>query len=540
MGKLTTSVSQTSTLETNVDMDPEPQKNGKRRGSGQSSALGSVRSITQAISASLRRHREEGDFTLGCTKVFHTRTRFLIMIMVLLCLASVWSNILAFNFAVICFAGDGENSTSDLMLDDFASKATIFTSRQKSYLTSAVAASALVANFVIVNLVSRFGTRTVFTFLGLLSAAATAALPYCIINGFYYTLAARIVQGIAFACNFPVIGAFTFKWTYYKQNGLFVSVLVAYVQLSPALTMPISGALCTSAWKWPSVFYFHAAFSTIMFILFGTFYRNSPRKHPFVGQVELGKIAVGKAEMSKKEQRNIPYKEILSTPAVWAVWVAALGNFVCVNMMFLYSPTYMNAVLHFPVHSSGISSAVAPLAQFCLKLLAGFSSDKIRCLSETNKLRTYNSIAFFGGAISLTALAFFPTSIPTACLFLFGLSAGALGFTTGGFFKAGPLVSKQYSHFVTGNISLGITITMLIVPFLVDGVTPENTPEQWRIVFLTVAGVLVVSNLMFCIMCSADPAPWTGNDFSREPSKHRPHTVHPINVPSLQAKVNIG
>lgn len=28
------------------------------------------------------------------------------------------------------------------------------------------------------------------------------------------------------------------KWTYYKQNGLFVSVLVAYVQLSPVITMP--------------------------------------------------------------------------------------------------------------------------------------------------------------------------------------------------------------------------------------------------------------------------------------------------------------
>ncbi|CAD5220586.1 unnamed protein product [Bursaphelenchus okinawaensis] len=536
MGKAS-STSSENTVETNVDLNPEPAKNGKRRGSGQSSALGSVRSITQAISASLRRHREEGDFTLGCTKVFKTRTRFLIMIMVLLCLASVWSNILAFNFAVICF-GEHDNSTSNAT--DFASRATIFTGREKSYLTSAVAASALVANFVIVNLVSRFGTRTIFTFLGLLSAAATAALPYCIVNGFYYTLGARILQGVAFACNFPVIGAFTFKWTYYKQNGLFVSVLVAYVQLSPALTMPISGALCTSPWKWPSVFYFHAIFSTFMFILFGTFYRNSPRKHPFVGQVELGKIAVGKTEMSKKEQRAIPYKEILTTPSVWAVWLAALGNFMCVNMMFLYSPTYMNAVLHFPVHSSGISSAVAPLAQFLLKLLAGFSSDKIKCLSETNKLRTYNSIAFFGSAVFLTVLAFFPTSIPTACLFIFGVAAGALGFTTGGFFKAGPLVSKQYSHFVTGNISLGITITMLIVPFLVDGIAKENTPEQWRIVFLTMSVILFISNCIFCIMGSADPAPWTGNEFSREPSKHRSNTVQPINVPGLQAKVSMG
>lgn len=52
---------------------------------------------------------------------------------------------------------------------------------------------------------------------------------------------------------------------------------------------------------------------------------------------------------------------------------------------------------------------------------------------------------------------------------LLGISAGLLGCTTGGFFKvnfnyklnnflkAGPLVSKHYSHFVTGNVSLGIS-----------------------------------------------------------------------------------
>lgn len=186
------------------------------------------------------------------------------------------------------------------------------------------------------------------------------------------------------------------------------------------------------------------------------------------------------------------------------------------NVMFLYSPTYMNKVLKFPVHTSGASSALAPMSQFCLKLFAGFTSDKIRFMSETNKLRVYNSIAFLGSAILLSILAFMPTTNPYPCLIIFGCSAGILGkysskimiewvltgFTTGGFFKAGPLVSKHYSHFVTGNISLGITITMLAVPFIVDGLTPNNTPEQWRWVFLVAAGVLTISDLLFVTMCS--------------------------------------
>lgn len=101
-------------------------------------------------------------------------------------------------------------------------------------------------------------------------------MPLAVHMGFYYIITARVLQGIAFAANFPVIGAFTSKWTYYKQNGLFVSVLVAYVQLSPAISMSASGSLCSSFMGWPGVFYFHGVFSFIMFTIFFLFYRNSP------------------------------------------------------------------------------------------------------------------------------------------------------------------------------------------------------------------------------------------------------------------------
>jgi hypothetical protein len=45
--------------------------------------------------------------------------------------------------------------------------------------------------------------------------------------------------------------------------------------------------------------------------------------------------------------------------------------------MFLYSPSYLNAVLKFPVAHTGFSASLAPLAQFAIKLFAGFTSDKV-------------------------------------------------------------------------------------------------------------------------------------------------------------------
>ncbi|MCP9265726.1 Sialin [Dirofilaria immitis] len=402
--------------------------------------------------------REEGNFTLGCLKLFHTRTRFILVVLVLLCLASIWSNVIAFNFVIVCINNEGNGTLDDNYVKtetisastdfDIEMHEPLFTPQQRTYLTSTVAAAALITNFPLVALVNRFGIRFLFTILGLLSSFATCILPMAIIRGYYFSIGARILQGISFAISFPVIGAFTSQWTYYKQNGLFVSILVAYLQLSPALTLPLSGAL--------------------------------PDKHPFVNEKERQKIAVGKTECSKAGISRMPYYDILKTGSVWAVWIAAVGNFTCVNMLFLYSPNYLHGVLGMQMANTGIAAAVPPLLQFLIKLVAGFSSDKVKCLSETGKLRLYNSIAFIGCALFLSILSFIPPSssyTATACL---GFAAGCLGFTTGGFFKAAPLVSKHFSPFVTGNVSLGITITMLIVPIMVWGLAPANDIVGWQ------------------------------------------------------------
>jgi ACS family sodium-dependent inorganic phosphate cotransporter-like MFS transporter 5 len=193
---------------------------------------GSTRSTGKAIHFADRKHRGSGDHTFGgsCLGLFQTRVRFLVMVLVLLCLASIWSNILSFNFALICFIKpqDGDPAANSTINTTPDRSATQFNPRQKSYLTAAVAASALIANFIVVQLVNRFGIRSTFTVAGFMSAIATLLLPTAIYSGFYFTLFCRILQGIAFSTNFPAIGAFTGKWTYYKQNGLFVSVLVAY------------------------------------------------------------------------------------------------------------------------------------------------------------------------------------------------------------------------------------------------------------------------------------------------------------------------
>lgn len=97
--------------------------------------------------------------------------------------------------------------------------------------------------------------------------------------------------------------------------------------------------------------------------------------------------SIPKSVFRKNEQRQIPYKRILKTWSVWAVWIAAFGNFACANLMFLYAPTFLHAVLGFHVEHTGVTSAIPPLLQFATKLGCGVASDKIRNVKESVKVK---------------------------------------------------------------------------------------------------------------------------------------------------------
>ena len=102
-----------------------------------------------------------------------------------------------------------------------------------------------------------------------------------------------------------------------------------------------------------------------------------PGKQPFVSEEEKNKIPVGKTECAIEEISHIPYASILKTASVGAVWLAAVGNFTCANVLFLYSPTCLCRALGFELGSTGIAAAVPPLLQFLIKLFACFTSGKV-------------------------------------------------------------------------------------------------------------------------------------------------------------------
>ncbi|MFH4976099.1 hypothetical protein AB6A40_002808 [Gnathostoma spinigerum] len=473
--------------------------------------------------------------------IFGHQIRFTIMIISTLCLSSILSNILTFNFTVICMAGTRPDNSSNSSLNDSDVQkynANLdYTSEEKSALFMSVAIGALVAVFPMTVALNKFGSRRVFGVLGFLSAIATLLFPLAVYTSFYLMIMVRVIQGIGFSACLPVMGSITSHWSTLKQNGIFIAILSSFLQIAPIFTMPIAGELCTSSLGWTSVYYLHGIVTIILFTIFILYHRNAPTKHPLVRRKELVKVMFGKGSIYSgpgrmKVSKKVPYARMYMDPAIWAILVAAFGNFMGTQLSLQYMPTYINKVLFLPVQQTGVASAISPVIMFLIKLVAGQSSDRIKFISESLKLRIYNTLALGGMGILFICLALInPQAHESAALVVLIASTCILGFNSGGFFKSSQMVSRQHSHFTLANIAFLNCACMLIVPLLNEVIAPENTPESWTIVLCIHGSILLLTNAFFCVFCSSKPAPWTLVSWSRKGSRIRPDSP----VPKLSA-----
>ncbi|TKR59773.1 hypothetical protein L596_029400 [Steinernema carpocapsae] len=398
-----------------------------------------------------------------------------------------------------------------------------YSGTERSILFGSIAVGALLAIFPFSNCVHKLGTRKSFTIVMIISTVSTTICPMAAAAGFVPFVIVRAIQGVGFAACMPVIGSVTAAWAALTENGLFSGALTSFIQLAPVITMPMSGVLCVSNFGWEAVFYVHAAITAVLTVLWWFLYRDSPNDSDCVTitenrHIQQGKVIDGRAKHTK---HRVPMKAIYSSISVWAVWIAAIGNMYGIQMVIVFSPTYISQILGYPIVNVGFAAALPTLLQFVVKMIAGIGSDKLK-LDETRKVRVFNSVAFIGMGSFMVLLAVVPVSLRLLSLCLLIGCASILGFNTGGFFKSATLVGRHYSHIVNAHVQVIMCVAMLTVPFVVYGLTPNNSPGEWSLVFLLHAALLFLTNAFFFFFGEGVAAP-----FARSPAEQQQDKVEP-------------
>uniref|UniRef100_A0AC35TWA1 MFS domain-containing protein n=1 Tax=Rhabditophanes sp. KR3021 TaxID=114890 RepID=A0AC35TWA1_9BILA len=426
-------------------------------------------------------------------------TRYLVLFVCVLCMTAARSNELTFSFNVICMTAANSTYPNHVPL--------FMTPDQISTIFSSSGVGAIVMVIPILCAIQKFGAKAVFATLLTLSSFASVGVAYLGKVDISWLVVARVLQGFAMAAVMPLMGYVSSQWAPIEEVGNFLAILSSSGQFSQLFTLPVSANLCLRS-GWESIFIFHGLLSIGLVILFIFFFRNSPREHPFTSKNEVFVITEGIADSTKKEKR-IPYYKIFTSRSVWAVWISFLGNSFGFQIVVQFMPTFLNKVLGVSILKSGVSVIFVAISQLVFKLIAGIASDRIKFISEKRKLQIFNSIALVGAGLFLIPLGFLTPDMANVAIFCFTMSISTLGITVVGSLKSATLIARSYTHCVMSIVQLVIAVGMVVTPYLVSKIAPQNTIAEWRVVFIVIFVLLFVSNLFFVFMCSDKPEIWS-------------------------------
>jgi MFS family permease len=265
-------------------------------------------------------------------------------------------------------------------------------------------------------------------------------------------------------------------------------------------------------------YYVHSFLTLVIIGIFWFVFRDHPREHSKVSVPELTEIQLGKVVVDGRAKHNrnkVPYGQIYKNKVIWAIWIAALGNMFGV-FLIMFCPIFIRKVLQYPYLAVGSFAALPFFFQFLVKLFSGQFSDKL-AKPENMKVKLFNSIAFFGMAlffILLAILASVETQIMSIIFVI--IAATILGFNAAGFYKASTLVSRHYSHFVNAHLQFFASIALLLVPFIIYAIAPNNAASEWSTIFYIFAGTLIITNIIFIALGSGEPAAFTTSNLIPE------------------------
>ncbi|XP_022248543.1 uncharacterized protein LOC106461899 [Limulus polyphemus] len=376
-------------------------------------------------------------------------------------------------------------------------------------------------------LAKRFGDKRVFGWGIFLSSVLTVLTPLSLQLPIGVFIAKRIVEGLGQGGMTPAMQSLLARWVPKSQLGLTSTIVYNGAQIGTVITMPLTGILSNSDFLggWPSAFYVFGVISCVGSIVWILIVHDFPLDHPRISKQELMEIQAenGFQNYGEKENKSIPWRQILTSFPVWAVIIAHYGNSWGFYTILIDLPTYLKNILHFDIEQNGLLSALPYLCQFTIGCLVGYTVDLIygkNWLKLTVLRKISNSFGFYGSALCLFAVTLANCNHALAVTIL-ALSMGFNGFTFPGFLVVGVDMAPNYAGVLMG-LSNGIAqLNGFIVPYIVGSLTQgQQTLQQWKKVFYIGAAVYTFCGTVFVIFGSSVLQPWNniGNCKNGEPT----------------------
>ncbi|XP_028173313.1 putative inorganic phosphate cotransporter [Ostrinia furnacalis] len=359
----------------------------------------------------------------------------------------------------------------------------------------------------------KFGWKLPVQIALFVNAIASIAIPWMAAwGGWKAVCACRILQGLSQAGYYPGLQTFTARWSSFGERARFYGWVFTGTTFGTVIAFQMAGLLSAS-WGWPYTCYATGCLCLVMFVILTVFGAVTPMDHKTITEQER-KFIMGKSTDDGKRKRKLPLKAAVTNKHILAIFFTHVGSSVAFVFMFTQAPTYIHYILEVDIKKSGLISSMPFVTSFFAGIIYACLSDFLtnrNILSLKTARIAFNSISQYGMALCFLAISFTKNvELATICL--------VLSMTTQTAQHSGWMVNYiDLSPTFSGTLlSMGNTIAcsfILILPILVSFVVTDVTNQlQWRVIFISMAGLVTVANIIFSLYMSVEVQPFDKDD----------------------------
>uniref|UniRef100_A0A182MUR7 Major facilitator superfamily (MFS) profile domain-containing protein n=1 Tax=Anopheles culicifacies TaxID=139723 RepID=A0A182MUR7_9DIPT len=346
----------------------------------------------------------------------------------------------------------------------------------------------------------------------LITAVLTLLTPLAIdIGGSWLLIVVRVLEGVGEGATFPVLSALVAHWIPASQRGFYGSFIFSGCQIGALIGGIGTGYFIEAHNTWRTTFYIWGTFAIIWYVFWLFIGFESPETHPYISEEERSELVAQLAE-SRKSMHSypIPWRSILTSCPLWGLIAGQIGHDWGTYLIITDLPKYMKSILQISVSDNGLVTYTPFFSMWLFSILGGWLCDvqiKKQCMSRTNARKFWTTIgsllpAFFMMAASYTG------KDKVMVITYFALCVTFLG----GFYPGVKVntndLSPNFAGVLMGMVNGIGAITGIITPYLAGLLTPNQTLEEWRVVFWIAFAVLNITNVIFILFASGEIQPW--------------------------------
>ncbi|XP_046663298.1 putative inorganic phosphate cotransporter isoform X2 [Homalodisca vitripennis] len=361
-------------------------------------------------------------------------------------------------------------------------------------------------------LAEKFGGKQTLGLGILCTSVLTIATPFAARAGPWWLIVTRFIEGLGEGTTFPALNVLLAQWVPPMERGKLGALVFAGNQIGTVVSSTLTGLMLQHfEGGWPLVFYFFGALGCLWYIIFCFTCYNDPASHPHISTEEREYLSETIGCLKRRENlAPTPWKAMALSIPLWGLILGQIGHDWALFTIQTDLPKYMKSVMHFTVAQNGFLSSLPFLVMWFTALFSGWLSDFLlahKVINVTLLRKIFTTIASVGPALGSLAASY------AGCDKVLVATLFAVGMAFMGFFypslKVNALdLSPNYAGTLMAIVNGTGAIAGVITPTLIGYLTPNSHMLEWRMVFWISGGVVLITNVLYCIMGTAVIQPW--------------------------------